>query len=140
MRILGIFAKMAFSIAAMFYLHPDGLGSGVVIFAAVYGFATWFLRYVVRGGIQAIITDGLIFGLIYALFVPALALVAPMFILEAIFSVETGDLIYSICIVALCAGCLIRDIVGCVRMFRPEPRKGEVTVTSPTTDHVLENW
>ena len=118
MKLIGTIVKTALSIAAMKLIRPDGLGSALVSFAAVYGFISWYVRSFTCGGIHGIGGSGLIIGFFVSLFLPALAMTIPLLILEAIFPGEIGTIIYGVCIIIAGAGCLVNDIRHICRALR----------------------
>ena len=121
MKILGTIVKTALAIAATILIHPDGLGSAVVTFAAVYGLISWYIFSFARGGIFTGIGGcGFILGLLFNLCLPALVLVIPLFILEAVFPGEVGDIIYGVCIVLGGLGCVVRDCLRMINRFGPD--------------------
>ena len=121
MKILGTIVKTALAIAATILIHPDGLGSAVVIFAAIYGLITWYVFSFARGGIfTGIGGSGFILGLLLNLCLPALVLVIPLFILEAVFPGEIGDIIYGVCITLGGLGCVVRDCLHMINRFGPD--------------------
>ena len=113
-KILGTIAKTALSIAAVVFMKPDGLGSAAVIFAAVYAVITWYI-FSFSSGIVTCVSDdgltGLVIGLLINLCIPALVLVIPLFILEAILPGEIGSIIYGIGVVIAGVWCLISDVM-----------------------------
>ena len=121
MKLLGTIAKTALSIAAMIFMRPDGLGSAIVAFAAVYGVITWYIHSFANGGIfTGIGSGGFILALILTLCLPALVLVIPLFILEAILPGEIGTIIYGLCVSLAGAGCVVRDFLHIIGSFRPD--------------------
>ena len=126
MRILGTIIKTARAIAAMVYFgSPDDLFGTITIFAGAYGLITWYIFNFTNGGIfEGIGEGGLIVGLLLTLCMPALVLVIPLFILEAILPGEIGDIIYGIVVLAACVGCVVSDFVHIIRLFKPDSRGG----------------
>lgn len=123
MIFFGMILKLPLTIAALIYLRPDSLGSAAATFAIVYGLATWLIFYVLKHCIMAFTTDGIIFGLIYVFFVPALTLSVPLWILMAIFPGETGTTIYGAFLAIAGVVCIIRDLINYIRMFKPDSRE-----------------
>ena len=121
MKLLGTIAKTALSIVATIFMRPDSLGSAIVSFAAVYGVITWYIFSFANGGIFAGIgSGGFILGLLLTLCLPALVLVIPLFILEAILPGEIGDIIYGVCVSLAGTGCVIGDFLHIVKAFKPD--------------------
>ena len=121
LKILGTIVKMALSIAAVIFFHPDGLGSAAVAFAAVYAVISWYIHSFANGGIfTGIGSGGFILALILTLCLPALVLVIPLFILEAILPGEIGDIVYVVCVSLAGAGCVVRDVLHIIGSFKPD--------------------
>lgn len=123
MKILGIIVKVVLAILAnIFVIHPDGLGSALVVFAAVYGLISLYIWYFTNNDIF-VGAGGLmshVWALIVNLCLPCLIVVVPLFILEAILPGEVGTIIYGIIVVILSLGCLFLDVLHIVRSFKPD--------------------
>lgn len=121
MKLLGTIVKSALSIAATIFIHPDGPGSAIVSFAAVYFLVTWYAFSFANGGIfTGFGGGGFLLGLLLTLCLPALVLVIPLFILEAVLPGEIGDIIYGVCIILGGVGCIVSDCLHIIRQFRPD--------------------
>lgn len=122
MKVLKTIVKVALSIGGIMLLGGAGdLFSTIFVFAAFYGLITYYMFSFANGG-AFFIGDGLIsmaFAMIINLALPALILVAPMFLLEAILPGEIGTIIYGIVIIAACVGCILSDLLHIVRIFNP---------------------
>ena len=112
LKILGTIAKAALAIAAVIFFHPDGLGSAAVAFAAVYAVVSWYIHSFANGTfVEGYGSGGIILALIINLCAPAMALVIPLFILDATLPSEIASIIYGIGVVIAGVWCLISDVM-----------------------------
>ena len=127
MKILKIIAKVALSIAAMrFFAGSESsfdLGGALVFFAACYGLVTFYIWHFSNNGVVGVIGGG-IFGFALALFLnlclPLLVIVIPVMLLDTILPGEIGTIIGGIIVIIVCVGCIVGDIFGVVRLFKPD--------------------
>ena len=137
MKILKIIAKAAISIAAMMALGDSGdlLGT-ITIFAAIYGLVTWYM-FSFANGSPILVGGGLMSmasAMILNLCLPLVAIVVPMFILEAIMPGEIGTVIFGIVIIIACVGSILSDILYILRLFKPDFLGGAPVSVTPDGD------
>lgn len=126
MKIFKTIVKAALSVAAVMAMgltdssgNPD-VFSAIVMFAVIYGLITYYM-FSFANSDGFFVGNGLIsmaFALILNLGLPLLAIIIPMFILQALLG-EIGMIIFGIVVLIVCAGCILGDVVNIVRMFHP---------------------
>lgn len=128
MRIFLTIIKLVLStLASIFIFNADTLIEEIVIYAVCYGMITYYMYYIkgwIEDGLEeGFMDDGIFMMLlmfVFKLCIPILTLLIPVWILQKIFGEKVGmNIGYGLILIA-CFGCLISDVIGIVRIFKPD--------------------
>ena len=128
MRLLLTIIKLVLStLALIFIFDGDSLIEQIVIFAVCYGMITYYMYYI-KGWIEdgpeeGFMEDGIFMMLlmfVFKLCIPILTLLIPIWILQKIFGEKVGMNIGVGLMLIGFFGCLVYDLVGIVRIFKPD--------------------
>lgn len=128
MRILLTIIKLVLSTLASIYIfHGDTVIHQIVMYALCYGMITYYMYYI-KGWIEDGIEDGfmedsflvMLIMFVLKLCIPILTLLIPIWILQKIFGETVGMNIGGGIILLVSFGCLISDVVGIIRIFKPD--------------------
>lgn len=128
MKILLTIIKLVLTtLACIFFLHADSILSQIIMFALCYGLITYYMHYIrdwIENGMDDDVMDEgivmIIINFLIKLLMPLLVLLIPYWIFQKIFGETVGSTIASICILVICFGCLISDVVGIIQVFKPD--------------------
>ena len=129
MRLLLTIIKLVLSaLASIFIFHGDSLIEQIVIYAVCYGMITYYMYYI-KGWIEDGMEDGFVMEdgifmmllmFVFKLCIPILTLLIPVWILQKIFGEKVGmNIGYGLILIG-CFGCLVSDVIGIVRIFKPD--------------------
>lgn len=115
------------ALGCVFIFRADTIFYQIIMYALCYGLVTYYMYYIREwsedGFDDGFMDDGIfmmLMGFLFKLCLPILILIIPYFILQKIFGQTVGATIFGIFVLTASFGCLLSDIVGIIRVFKPD--------------------